>query len=191
VSDAPDLLARFLADRFPGLSLNAVTSRDERWPQLRFELGGEIPNKEADRRVAQAAGRASAVFEAAFSPEDDGFLSFTRWREEDDPLLMSLLPAEVAPTRTEGEDFWEDNEPGFPFVTYTAALHPRSIYYRTLFELIGSSELRAWRSGRAYLVNASHPLIYHMYDDRGAVMLAAHENTLEAVRTRFADWIIP
>lgn len=76
----------------------------------------------------------------AFTPEDDGFLSFTRWVATDDPLFLSLLPSEVAPTRTEGEDVYEENEPGFPFVRYTAVLRPRSIDYRSLFELIGSCD---------------------------------------------------
>lgn len=157
---------------------------------MRFELGGDISNDDADERVAQALDRASAIFEAAFSPEDDGFISFTRWRSDDDPLFLALLPSGSEPSRTEGEDFYEEGELDAPHVTYTAALRPRSIDYRSLFELIASSELRP-RSpgldGRSYLVNASTPMVLHMYDDRGAMVVGNDENTLGSLRTRFAD----
>jgi hypothetical protein len=193
VPNAPETLDAFLAREFPGLGLHAVTFRDGKWPSLRFELGGEIPNHEADRRVEQAAGRAAAIFEAAFAEEDEGFLSFTRWTPQDDPQLFALLPPGCVPTRTDGEDFWKQSEPDTPHVTYTAALNPRSLDYQTLFDLIGSHELARSPSidGRAYLIDVVTPLIFHMYDDRGAMLIASTEDALAEVRTRFADWVIP
>lgn len=193
MANAPESLARFLAREFPGLSFQAVTARDGRWPSLRFALGGDIANTEANERVAQAAGRAAMVFEAAFSGEDEGFLSLTRWQAGDDPHLSALLPPGCTPTRTDGEDFYEEDEPNSPHVTYTVALRPRSLDYRTLFDLIASSELARSPSidGRVYLVNASTPLIFQMYDDRGAILVSAKEDTLAGIRTRFAGWVIP
>ncbi len=138
--------------------------------------------------------RASAIFEALFSPEDDGFVSFTRWKSEDDPLFFALLPSGTEPSRTEGEDFYEAGYRDIPYVTYTAALRPRSIDYRSLFELIASEEIRPTTpgiDGRSYLVNTSTPMVFHMYDDRGAMVVANDENALDILRTRFADWIIP
>jgi hypothetical protein len=193
VSNAPESLAAFLAREFPSLSLHSVTYREGEWSSLWFELGGEIPNQVADERVAQAVARATSVFEAAFSPEDDGFLSFTRWLADDDRHLFSVVPSGCDPVRTEGEDFYEQDEPDTPHVTYTVALRPRSLNYQSLFDLIGSSELGRHPSvdGRAYLINASTPLIFHMHDDRGAILVASNEDALGELKTRFAGWIIP
>jgi hypothetical protein len=191
MSVSHDAASRFLAEEFPGLRLHAVTSRAEKWPSLRFELGGDIPNEMADERVSQAVERASAIFEAAFSPEDEGFLSFTRWWETDDPLVLPLLPAACETIRIEGEDFYEEGERDAPHVTYSATLRPRSLDYRRIFDLIASSDLGRSPSigGRAYLLNASTPLILHMYDDRGAMLVASNERALAELRTRFAEWI--
>jgi len=160
---------------------------------LRFELAADIPSETADERVRQAVERASTIFEAAFTPKDEGFLSFTRWRDADDPFVLPLLPPESETTRIEGEDFYEQGEPDTPHGTYTAALRPRSLDYRLIFALIASSELDRSPSigGRAYLLNASTPLIFHMYDDRGAMLVGSNENALAELRTGFADWIIP
>ena len=175
------------------MKLHALTSRAEKWPSLRFELAADIPSETADERVRQAVERASTIFEAAFTPKDEGFLSFTRWRDADDPFVLPLLPPESETTRIEGEDFYEQGEPDTPHGTYTAALRPRSLDYRLIFALIASSELDRSPSigGRAYLLNASTPLIFHMYDDRGAMLVGSNENALAELRTGFADWIIP
>ncbi|HEV7567534.1 MAG TPA: DUF3885 domain-containing protein, partial [Microbacteriaceae bacterium] len=72
-------------------------------------------------------------------------------------------------------------------------LPPRSLDYRSLFELIASSELDRSPSigGSVYILNASAPLIFHMYDDRGAILVASNESALNHLRPRFADLIIP
>jgi hypothetical protein len=35
------------------------------------------------------------------------------------------------------------------------------------------------------------PLIFHMYDDRGAILVASNESALTDLRPRFTDLIIP
>jgi Domain of unknown function (DUF3885) len=197
VADATDELARFLDRHFPELTFPAVTRRDGPFPSLRFELAGELPYRthdERDKRAHHSAASAVAVFEAAFAPGDDGFLSFTRWSEKDDSFLALLPPgSEVA--RTEGDDFYEQSEPDTPYVRYTAAIRPRSIDYPALFELTARADLhgRAAPSlgGRCYLVNAKSPQIFHMYDDRGAMLLATRDADLDEVRLRYSDLIIP
>jgi hypothetical protein len=110
-------------------------------------------------------------------------------------LFRLLLPPDCDIARPEGEDFYEQDEPDAPYVAHTARLRPRSLNYESLFEMTASSELRADRSpaidGRCYLVNATTPLVFHMYDDRGAVLVASTEWALAEVRTRFAEWVIP
>ncbi|HET7449697.1 MAG TPA: DUF3885 domain-containing protein [Gaiellaceae bacterium] len=198
MSDATRELARFLGRRFPGLTFPAVTGRDGPFPSLRLELGGGLPcdtDDERDKRVRHSTASAIAVFEAAFSPGDDGFVSFTRWREEDDNVFLALLPSECDVERTEGEDFYEQSEPDAPHVTYTACIRPRSIDYPALFELTASAELRGLRTpsldGRCYLVNATIPRIFHMYDDRGAMLVATRDADLNELRLRYRKLIIP
>ena len=198
MSNAHDQLGQFLGARFPGLTLPAVTDRNGAFPSLRFELGGGLAydtEEESDKRVDHAAASAVAVFEAAFAPGDDGFVSFTRWTEQDDDLFLALLPPGCDLGRTDGDDFYEQNEPDTPYVVHTARLSPRSLDYRSLFELTASSDLRGHRSpsldGRCYVVNTTTPLIFHMYDDRGAVVVATQDGDLDGLRVRFGHLIIP
>jgi hypothetical protein len=198
MTDATEELARFLDRHFPGLTFPAVTDRDGRFPSLRFELGGGLPYRnddERDKRAHHSAGSAVAVFEAAFARGDDGFLSFTRWSEKDDSVFLALLPPGSEVVRTEGEDFYEQSEPDTPHVRYTAAIRPRSIDYPALFELTARADLYGRTApslgGRCYLVNAKTPQIFHMYDDRGATLVATRDADLDDVRLRYSDLIIP
>jgi hypothetical protein len=191
-------LSSFLAEHFPALTFPAVTARPGNFPSLRFELGGGLPydnDEQRDERVDYSAARAVSIFETAFRPEDEGFASFTRWRSEDDPRFLALLPAGCEVTCTEGEDFYKQDEPDTPHVTYTTRVRPRSIDYPTLFNLTASSELRGPRApsldGRCYLVNVSTPLIFHMYDDRGAMVVATRDADFDDLRARFGDEVIP
>jgi hypothetical protein len=192
VSDASDVLSSFLHREFPGLTLSAATARPAKWPSLRFELGGDVPNDASEERIEQATDRAAAIFEAAFSPDDQGFFSFTRWRPDDDPLVLALLPDGSEPSREEGHDFYNQGDQT-RYVTHTATLRPRSLNYRSLFELVASSELGRSPAidGRAYIINASNPLVFHMYDDRGAILLGTTEHALKDLRRQFEDWVIP
>src|SRR6266496_3577491 len=168
-----------------------VSSREVAVVALRTR--GRHPERNSGR--AGQAGRRTGIddLRGSIHSKDEGFLSFTRWRDADDPFVLPLLPPESETTRIEGEDFYEQGEPDTPHGTYTAALRPRSLDYRLIFALFASSELDRSPSigGRAYLLNASTPLIFHMYDDRGAMLVGSNENALAELRTGFADWIIP
>jgi hypothetical protein len=163
------------------------------WPSLRFELGGDTPVQASAKRAGQAVERATSVFERAFAAQDLGFVSFTRWRADDDAVFLPLIPASERDEveRSDGSDFYEDGG-DTPFTSYTVALKPRSIDYRTLFGLVANSELRESPSldGRAYLINASQPLVFHMYDDRGAILLAPEATTLAPLHAEFGDWLV-
>jgi hypothetical protein len=54
---------------------------------------------------------------------------------------------------------------------------------------MASSELGRTPSldARAYILNASVPLIFHMHDDRRAVLVASTDDSLAGLRRRFAD----
>ena len=186
-------LAAFLSREFPGMNLRPGGYGD--WPHLRFELGDAVPLSAATERAAQAAQRGAAVFEVAFAASDDAFLSFTRWRPEDDEVFMQLLPEPVRQRveRHEGINFYDDDDrDATPYTTYTLSLKPRALNYPELFRLVANAELGESPSldGRAYLVNRSRPLIFHMYDDRGAILFASDAQALAPVRQQFADWLV-
>jgi hypothetical protein len=188
-SGAAQQLTTFLSREFPGTDLHP--DRYGRSPYLRFELGDEV--EKPDERSAQAAERAAAIFESVFPGDDDGFVTFTRWRPDDDKTFLALLPASArdAVDRQEGTDYYDDDQDR-PYVRYTMAIPPRSLDYVTLFQCIANSELGQSPSldGRAYLVNRERPLILHMYDDRGALVLAPIERALSALRLRFGHWLV-
>jgi hypothetical protein len=178
-----------LSREFRGTQLHP--ERYGQTPYLRFELGDEVD--EPKQRSAQAAERAVAIFEIGFAGGDDGFVAFTRWQPHDDKTFLGLLPASArdAVERREGTDYYDDDQDR-AYVTYTMAVTPRSLDYATLFRCIANSELGRSPSldGRAYLVNLERPLIFHMYDDRGAIVLGPTERALNALRMRFGKWLV-
>jgi hypothetical protein len=190
-ANATTQLARFLEREFPGMRLHPGGYGD--WPSLRFELGDEIPVEAAEERSAQATERASAIFESAFAPGDFGFFSFARWRKEDDAVLMPLLPASAggAVEQQEGTDFYR-NRNDVPFTSYTVALKPRLLDYQTLFRFTANLELGRSPSldGCAHVINRSQPLVFHMYDDRGALVFAPEPTSLAPLRAAFGEWLV-
>jgi hypothetical protein len=185
-------LHAFLAQSLPGMHLYPGGYGD--WPYLRFELGDDVPLRPAEPRVEQATERAAQVFESAFDELDDGFLSFTRWEplEEDDIVLPMLRDADVGPVdRTTGTDFYREDE-DIPFVTFTTPVRPRTLDYRSIFRAEANRELglKPVLAGRAYFVNVTRPLVFHMYDDRGAIVFAPERATLMPLYERFGAWLV-
>ncbi len=195
---AAEPLADFLDREFPGLTLDRVTARRTPWPKLRFELAPGIPDSEPLKRVEQSTKTAALIFERIFRPEDDGLLSIVRWRDHDDAVFLQMLPPGCRPVRSEGRAFWrEDEEDEGEYVTYSASLRPRSVDYRSMFELIAGGDFPSSRprgfslDGYVYFAKTSEPVLFHMYDDRGAVVLASKPESIDDLRDQFDDWIIP
>jgi hypothetical protein len=184
-------LLAFLAQVMPGVRLHPGGYGE--WPYLRFELGGDVPLKPATKRVEQATKRAALLFESAFDENDAGFLSFTRWNgEEDDIVFPMLRAADAGPIeRTTGTDFYEQGE-DTPFISFTTALRPRTLDLRSIFRAEANRELglSPVLGGRVYLVNVTRPLVFHMYDDRGAILFAPQAATLMPLYERFGDWLV-
>lgn len=184
-------LLAFLAHTLPGFRLRPGGYGE--WPYLRFELGDDVPLRPAKPRVDQATGRAALLFEAAFDESDEGFLSFTRWGgEEDDIVLPMLWAADATPfERTVGTDFYEEGK-DTPFVSFTAALKPRTLDYCSIFRAEANRELglAPVLGGLVYFVNVTRPLVFHMYDDRGAILFAPRVATLMPLYERFAAWLV-
>lgn len=184
-------LEAFLTEHFPGMRLHPGGYGE--WPHLRFELGDPLPVEAGPERAEQAAGRAAAIFESVFAEGDIGFISFTRWLERDDAVFAALVPASTRAVveRRDGIDYYEQGE-DVPYTTHTAEISPRSFDYSRCFRLIANSELGQSPSlgGRVYFLNRSNRFVFHMYDDRGAILFAADPSQLGVLRSTFSDWLV-
>jgi hypothetical protein len=163
VAGALEQLAAFLSREFAGIELRP--GGYEGWPHLRFELGGTLEPSAGRKRAAQAAQRATSLFEAAFAPDDDGFASFTRWHPEDDHVFMSLLPeaAQTGVERLEGFDFYKSGDGDrTPCTSYTASVHPRALDY-----------VSAWNVGRVEVAKQRVQSVDHVVGRVVAVLAAA------------------
>ncbi|MFN2468315.1 MAG: DUF3885 domain-containing protein [Gaiellaceae bacterium] len=164
-------------------------------PYLRFELGGESTGV---RRVEQAVSRAVRLFEAAIPPGHRGFLDAYLWPPGDlahrsgaEAQLIQLLPeaAQASATRV---SLGEDESEGGAVRRLTAALDLRQLDYRSLFRLIANDELGLEPAvgARVYLIDESDPLVFHMYDDRGAIVHAPSAGRLRPLYESARDWVV-
>jgi hypothetical protein len=150
------------------------------------------------RRIAQAVDRAIALFEAAFEPDHKGFLDAYWWpgegADDEGKQLLALVPDALrdGTERNAGVNFWGDPDGDDAFARVTAALAPRRLDYESLFRLIARNELGLDPSlaARTYIVNESEPVIFLMYDDRGAIVHAPTAERLRPFYERFGDWLV-
>ncbi len=202
---------------FPGASL--PPPQFERFPYLRFELGGELapwyrlpglsfrfdlPARLSRRRlrVEQAVFRAAALFEEAFPSGHRGYLDAYLWPESDlahradaETQLRGLLPDAASPGvgLSEVADFWGHGEGNVePVMRLTAPLELRQLDYRTLFRLIAHDELglEPAQGARVYLVDETDPLVFLMYDDRGAIIHAPAVERLRRLYESAGGWLV-
>lgn len=188
---ASDDLTAFLRETFHGIRL--IPPHYDGAPFLRFEFGGD--ERDAHRRVEHAVHRASAVYEAVFGEDADGYVRAVVWWAEDEQTIAELLPADARSdlAREAGTNYYEDpDDDPAPYVALTASLRPREIDYRRLVRLVASSDMGIKPSlgARVYVVDRTEPAIFHMYDDRGGIVIAPSAASLEPLARRFDEWVI-
>lgn len=169
-----------LAEKFAGSTLQPPAFGD--LPFVRFELGDELDGPE---RIEQAVARASAIFEALFSPADRAFVVAFFWKAGDEEMLRQLVPAEF--DRAEGKNFWDDPDGDDRFTRLVARVSPMEVDHRAIFRLIANRELGVQPSigAKIFVVGETLPAIFEMYDDRGAIVHSAapeHLSRLEDLR---------
>jgi hypothetical protein len=165
-----------------------------------FDLPGRLSRRR--RRIAQAVDRASALFESCFDRGDDGFLDAYFWDPGDsayardqEQRLLALLPERLWP-RVERhaivERAEEPDEEDRVHTRLTIALAPRDLDYETLFRLVARSEMGLEPSlgSYVYIVDETDPLIFLMYDDRGAIVHAPTADRLRPLYERFGDLLV-
>jgi hypothetical protein len=192
VADDPhDLLDGFLARHFPGAALRPAGFAG--YPFLRFDLAGDLDSRFGLRRhIRRATARAAGVFEACFDPADDGVIALYYWRAQDEATFLEALPLRerlLVAKRTREELYGSSDDA--PFLSLAVALQPRRLDDRRLFDAIARGDLALRRAldGRLYVANLTHPLVFHMYDDRGADVYAPAPERLEPLYHRHRRWL--
>ena len=143
------------------------------------------------------------LFETAIPLGHRGFLDAYMWPVGDfghrpyaETQLIELLPetARSSVGMSEVRDFWGDgsNEGRCPVIRFTVELELRQLDYRRLFRLIANDDLGLEPSAgaRVYLVDETDPLVFLMYDDRGAILHAAAVDRLRSLRTSAGRWLV-
>ena len=94
---------------------------------------------------------------------------------------------------SEVADFWGEGESNVEAVVrLTAELELRQLDYRALFRLIAHDELGLDPAvgARVYLVDETDPLVFLMYDDRGAILHAPTVERLRALYESAGRWLV-
>jgi hypothetical protein len=190
--DSHHLLDSFLARHFPGATLRPGGFAG--YPFLRFDLGDHLESRIGlRRRIRRATTRATAVFEACFDPADDGVASLYYWRTQDEAAFLQALPLRerrLVARRTREEYYASSDDAPFP--SLAVALQPRQLDDRRLFDAIARGELALRRAldGRLYIANLTRPLVFHMYDDRGADLYAPAPERLLPIYRSYRRWLV-
>lgn len=95
---------------------------------------------------------------------------------------------------SEVSDFWAEGEddPGLPVVRLTAPIDLRQFDYRTLFRLVAQHDLGVTPAlgARVYLIDETDPMLFCMYDDRGAIVHAPTPERLRSLQEHARDWLV-
>jgi len=205
-----DRVVAFVSELFGGASLQPPALQGV--PSLRFELGGEefdpwyrwlgerwifdLPGPLSRRkpRVRQAVDRAATVYEEVFQRDETGFFVAYVWPGEwaNEDGLLSVLPDDTSVERQPGVNYWGDPDGDDNYTRLAAQCTPREIEYRSLFRMLAHDELGLDPSvsGEIFIVNESRPAIFHMYDDRGALVYAPSADQLAPLADAYGPWLV-
>jgi hypothetical protein len=135
---------------------------------------------------------------AAYDEESDSLPpDDLAWRVADEHALRQVLPAAArgAINITEVSDLHGEDEDEDDWIScdrLTSAVELRTLDYRTLFQLIANHEMgiEPWIGSTVFLVDETDPLVFKMYDDRGAILHAPNVRRLRGLYDRFGDWLV-
>jgi hypothetical protein len=208
---AGERVERFMREQFDGASLQPPEFVN--LPSLRFELGDELdpwyrwpgerrifdlPGALSRRRprIRHAVDRAATVYEELFDHQDTAVLVAYVWPTErpNEDRLLAVLPEDSRSRleRASGDNYWADPDGDGRFVRLVASCAPRALDYRSLFRMIAQAELglEPAVSGEIFVVNETRPVVFKMYDDRGAIVYAPSAERLAPLAEAHGDWLV-
>jgi hypothetical protein len=195
-------LQAYLDAHFPGSDL----TRSDEWPiharvHLRFELGEPFANG-TDERLAQVGERATSIIRDCFAPRDRLRVLINDWAGSDvmfgnttPGYLYELLGKALLDGAEQRavEQVRELEEPGEPPLRQWIV--PAQFEEIRCAELIGG--IANYEQGRepsigqsVFLVAPERDIAFHMYDDRGCIVLTNDASRVLDLYRTYRHWIV-
>lgn len=199
----------YMASTFPSLILRSPLFYN--WPiAIRFELNAEEKGRTYPETVRN---RSNTLYESIFRPGDQAFLvssvshytSLSHPSPRNGPSFFRTIRGNVfqlsrrhslgIPGAAGRQRLIEMEDADHRLVTtlrYTR-ISPRNIDYRFVLKGLDETKYcprRVRIDDDIYFINQTRNIIFQMYDDRGADVLAARTDALRDLYTTHNDWIL-
>lgn len=156
---------------------------------IHFTLGEPFDMYDPER-LAQAYVRAVKLFEATFSPTDEGFALFQNVDENEE--LRQVSDYGGVPFRIP-EDTWPEwADPEGPDNRIAVMRRrPRDLNYEKLcLDHVGNDMgVTDSRSSMTLVINATAPAVFQLYDDRELLIVAEDTALPRRLLEQFPDWV--
>ena len=175
--------------------------------ELRFELGGDLPNG-SKQRIELAMNRACTIFNEFFSNQNAEIwlLAYEDLNPYFDKTLNQYLPSLLKSSKLEcyeeielschsGSSDYDENDNSVPRFyeakLIVAKIKTENVPIEELLRGIASFEMghEPCISQEIYFYEADTDKAFRMYDDRGCYLWANGKNKLESLFHSYFDWI--
>nr|WP_240542713.1 DUF3885 domain-containing protein [Exiguobacterium qingdaonense] len=188
---------KYIEDNFPNLSGEV---------HLRFELGEPYKNG-TDERIEQVVNRVTTLFEEVFQSDDYIHIFIKDWNETEDIMFGNTTPEylyelfmeqqiieerlfelDEQEDKVTGETFEIKHEYKVKFVSTQVKATP----YEKILRGIGNYEQgREPGIGQTvYFICTEKGIIFHMYDDRGCIIISNKVEPLAPLYHEYNDWLV-
>ena len=197
----PQEYRQFLTTHFPGMSLQKPVFYQGTYG-LRVDL--QVGETNTDEYFRHVITRATALFEAAFTPDDQVLLLVRDYKYRRRKIrfgnfvhrqLRGLAKGE--PTYTTTGAFYD---PSRVWNQELMRLPAHRIAHQQLLTAIAHADFPPrtprftgrgpWQGPELYFLNLDRALVFHMYDDRGLDLIAGDRQTLRPLYEQFNAWLL-
>lgn len=192
---------QFLAAHFPGLVLQKPVFYQSAH-SLRVNL--QVGKTNTDEYFRHVIGRATALFEAAFAPDDRLLLLVRDYKYRRRKIrfgnfvhrqIRGLKKAELAYATAAGVyspgDAWNEELLRLPAHRIAHAPVLAALAHADFPPRLPRFTGRGlWETPELYFLNLDRGLVFHMYDDRGLDLVAGDREALRPLYERFNAWLL-
>jgi hypothetical protein len=190
-------ILKYIDSNFPNLTSEV---------HLRFELGEPYENG-TNERINQVVTRVTTLFEEVFKPDDFIYVYIKDWEVNEDIMFGNTTPGYVydllSNLNTEEETLFDIDEDYDDITGQTIEIKNeykvkivysqlKSITYKDILEGIGNYEQgREPSIGQSvYFISTEKDIIFHMYDDRGCLILSKEVEQLVHLYQKYNNWLV-
>ena len=197
----PQEYRQFLTTHFPGMSLQKPVFYQGTYG-LRVDL--QVGETNTDEYFRHVIARATALFEAAFTPDDQVLLLVRDYKYRRRKIrfgnfvhrqIRGLAKGELTYTKTA-----DPYDPSRVWNQELMRLPTDEVAHQQLLTAIAHADFPPrtprftgrgpWQGPELYFLNLDRALIFHMYDDRGLDLIAGDRQTLRPLYEQFNDWLL-